>query len=183
MKHDPALLVQLSQHFVDRPDVRVVVITEGIGRRWLEQQKAQLGLANLILMDFQPFAEVPQALAAADVLTAILEPSAGVFSVPSKVLAYLCASRALLLAVPPENLASKTVERIHAGLVSHPTAVEGFLSHADQLYEDAALRATLGTNGRTYAEATFNIDSIAAEFIGVFDGLAASRMEAPNRKG
>ena len=42
-------------------------------------------------------------MASADVLVAILEPDASRFSVPSKVLTYLCASRAIVGVLPPDN--------------------------------------------------------------------------------
>ncbi len=174
MKHDPSILLRLAQAFDSNEEVRVVVITEGIGRRWLEKEKAALGLDRLLLLDFQPFCDVPDVMGSADVLTAILEPSAGVFSVPSKVLAYLCAGRPLLLAVPRENLAAKTVEGIKAGLVSNPSDGDAFLANAKLLLVDPAMREQLGRNARKHAEETYDIDAIAGVFHGVFTSCLAS---------
>ena len=89
---------------------------------------------------FKPFSEMPEAMAAADVLVAVLEPDAGVFSVPSKVLAYLCGGRPVLLAVPPENLAARIVARETAGLVVPPDDAAGFLAHAETLMARSDLR-------------------------------------------
>lgn len=168
MKHDPSLLVRLAQEFAQDPLVRIVVISEGIGRRWLEDQKASLNLENLVLLDFQPFARMPEVFAAADVLVAVLEPAAGVFSVPSKVLAYLCANRPVLGAIPKENLAARIVELNDAGLIAEPSNAEAFVAHAKRLYEDADLRERCSANGRRYAEATFDIERIAQRFEDVF---------------
>ena len=66
-------------------------------------------------------------------LVAILEADAGVFSVPSKVLSYLCAGRPLLLAVPKENLAAKIVVECGAGLVVEPSDLAGFCAAARQV--------------------------------------------------
>ena len=87
MKHRPDLLYALAQSL--DASCKVVVITEGIGREYLEKQPK---LSNLLLMDFQPYHEMPQVLASADVLVATLEPTAGEFAVPSKILSYLCAA-------------------------------------------------------------------------------------------
>lgn len=168
MKHDPSLLVRLAQSFADEPSVRVVVISEGIGRCWLEEQKATLNLSNLLLLDFQPFGRMPEVLATADVLVAVLEPAAGVFSVPSKVLAYLCAARPVLGAIPKENLAARILESNHAGLVANPSEPADFIQHARRLFEDHEFRKVCGANGRRYAEATFDIERIAKRFEDVF---------------
>ncbi|MEL6611275.1 MAG: glycosyltransferase WbuB, partial [Bacteroidota bacterium] len=85
----------------------------------------------------------------------------GVFSVPSKVLAYLCGARPILLAVPPENLAARIVDGHEAGFVVPPDDVAGFVERAERLLDDAALRARMGQHARAYAEATFRIDGIA----------------------
>ncbi len=95
---------------------------------------------------------------------ALLEPDAGVFSVPSKVLSYLCAARPVLLAVPPENLAARIVSRNNAGRVVEPTDTAGFLAAAGELLGDEDLRGRLGTDARAYAEATFDLERIADEF-------------------
>ncbi len=164
MKHNPELLLQLALHY--RPDerVRVVVISEGLGADWLREQKESRQLSNLILLPYQPFAVLPDVLGAADVLMAVLEPDAGVFSVPSKVLSYLCAARPLLLAVPPENLAARIVAQNEAGLVAPPDDTAAFIRAAEALRRDEALRRRLGGNGRVYAETHFDIEKIADQF-------------------
>ncbi len=167
LKHNPALLAELAAAFADRPEVRVVVVSEGKGRAWLEQAKAERGLDNLLLRDFQPYARLPEVLASADVLLAILEPFAGVLSVPSKVLTSLCTARPLLAAMPPENLAARTLREAGAGLVTAPDDMAGFLAGAERLYADADLRARCAAAGRAYAERGFDIAAIGRRFLAV----------------
>ena len=66
----------------------------------------------------QPFDAYPDVLATADVLIAFVEVDAGAFSLPSKVLSYLCAERAIVLSVPKKNLASRIVVKSGAGLLA-----------------------------------------------------------------
>ncbi|PSQ88419.1 MAG: glycosyltransferase WbuB [Bacteroidetes bacterium QS_8_64_10] len=164
MKHNPELLLRLARRFEERSDVRVVVLSEGLGTDWLREKKAEHDLDNLVLDGFYPFAQMPEIMGAADVLLAVLGPDAGVFSVPSKVLAYLCAERPLLLAVPPENLAARIVTEHEAGRVVAPDDGDGFEREAKTLLEDEALRQRLGENARRYAENTFAISNITDEF-------------------
>lgn len=164
MKHNPDLLLELAMAFRKDEEVRVVVISEGAGAEYLARRKTDLGLGNLLLLGFQPFDAMPQVLASADVLLTILEPDAGRFAVPSKVLTYLCAHRPLLLAVPAINLAARIVSDNRAGLVVAPEDIPAFAATAQRLVQDKALRDQCAENGRAYAERTFDIRQIADRF-------------------
>jgi glycosyltransferase involved in cell wall biosynthesis len=106
------------------------------------------------------------------VLVAILEPDAANFSVPSKVLSYLCAARPVLAAIPSTNLASRVITKAEAGLVVDPADEGGFLAAAARLHGDSALRETLGKAGRRYAEGNFSIGPIADRFERLLAGVA-----------
>ena len=173
LKHRPELLFELAdQH---QHDADVVVISEGMGEARLREMLAARPLPNLRLLPFQPFERYPDILAAADTLVALLEPSAGTFSVPSKVLSYLCAGRPLLGAIPLENLAARTIDRAGAGLVVPPTDAEAFLLAAKRLRNEPSLRATCGARARGYAEATFDTATITDRFLDVIDGALGPR--------
>lgn len=164
LKHNPGLLLKLACHFRENEEVRVVVISEGLGADWLRERKKAYGLTNLHLLDFQPFDLMQKVLGSADVLMAILEPDAGVYSAPSKVLTYLCAERALLLAIPSENLSARIVSDYNAGIVVSPENDKDFIAGADKLLSDSRLRRTLALNARNYAETHFEIKTIGDQF-------------------
>ena len=170
MKHNPALLLELAR-LLDRDSTgELIVVSEGAGVEWLAQQAAQEKLGSLRCLGFQPFEMLSDVLGSGDVLVAILEADAGVFSVPSKVLSYLCAARPLLLAVPRENLAAKTVVESGAGLVVEPHDVSGFCAAAQRLIDSPHLREELGQAARRYAEAHFDIHQIGDQFEAVLSG-------------
>ena len=164
MKHNPNLLLGVAERFKDRDDVRVVVISEGMGSDWLKEQKERKGLSNLILLDYQPFDKLPQVLASGDILTGVLEEDAGVFSVPSKVLTYLCAQKPILLAVPEVNLAARIIREEEAGLTVGPADEEGFWAAAETLYNDSERAKSMATKARAYAEKTFDVKLIGNRF-------------------
>ncbi|MGD7653151.1 MAG: glycosyltransferase family 4 protein [Verrucomicrobiales bacterium] len=164
MKHNPALVLELARKFSDHPDTRIVVVSEGIGADWLKQQAQTAQLHNLVILPYQPFADLPEVLATGDVLIGILEKEAGRFSVPSKTLSYLCARRPLLLAMPLDNLAARITTDHDAGLVVDHQDMDGFLNSAARLFDSAETRKRLGANARTYAEQTFPIEPTAARF-------------------
>lgn len=164
LKHNPDLLADLARRFRDQPDVRVVVVSEGIGADRLQATKAAEQLDNLLVLPFQPHDVLPQVIASGDVLVVLLEPDAGIYSVPSKTLTYLCAARAILGSIPLANLASRLITQNQAGKVAAPTDPEGFLAAAADLLADPEARRRMGEAGRAYAESHFDIDKIADRF-------------------
>ena len=177
LKHRPELLYRLAQQRAG--DADVVVVSEGMGEARLRQMLRERPLPNLHLLPFQSMVDYPDILGAADVLVALLEPTAGTFSVPSKVLSYLCAGRPILAAIPPENLAARTIERAGAGLVANSTDEESFLMLAKHLRVDAGLRHEAGRHARAYAETTFDTAVIADRFQDVI-GRAIARTAGPS---
>ncbi len=162
LKHDPGVLLELARRHSATDAVRVVVISEGIGADWLRARAT--GLRSLVQLPFQPFERLPEVVASADVLLAILDRDAGAFSVPSKVLTYMCARRPLLAAIPGENLAARLIRESDGGIVVPPGDARAFLDGAQRLHADPGFRAACADNGRTYAERTFDIGPIASRF-------------------
>ncbi len=170
MKHDPRLLVRLAEQFREDDAVRVVVVSEGPGRDYLANEKRTRRLDNLLLLPFQGFRDMPEVLATGDVLLAVLENEAGVFSVPSKILTYLCAQRPILAAMPLENLAARIVGDARAGLVVSPDDGDAWLEAAGQLRGFVAKREAMAASARAYAEVHFKIGAVADRFEGLFRG-------------
>jgi glycosyltransferase involved in cell wall biosynthesis len=170
-KHDPTLLLALARWAGTR-DALVVVVSEGPGADWLgKRARDEPGLR---LLPYQPYDRLPEVLASADVLVAVLEPEAGAFSVPSKILTYLCVGRPLLASVPADNLAARVVERSGGGVVVRPGDTPAFLAAAETLLGNQGLRAELGSRARAYAEAAFESGAIADRFEAVLEEAARS---------
>ena len=170
MKHNPAMLIEIARQHAADPEVRMVVVSEGLGAEWLRKEAASSGLTNLVILPYQPFNALPAVLATGDVLVGILEEDAGMYSVPSKTLSYLCAGRPLLLAMPLGNLAARITRNQRAGIVVAPSDTVGFLKAAASLHHLADLRSEMAGNARAYAEATFPIAGTAA----IFEQILAS---------
>lgn len=175
LKHDPRLLLALAERFRSDPAVRVVVVSEGRAATWLAEEAARVELDNLVLLPYQPYERLAEVLASADILLAMLEPDAGAFSVPSKILSYLCAGRPILAAMPAENLGARTIERAGAGVVVPPGDVEAFTLAAARLLDDGAARRRHGQQASSYAEKTFDIEAIVAQFEPILEEAAGKR--------
>lgn len=159
-KHDPEILVQLAA----KTSADVYLFSEGSGADHVRSRQIELKLDNLFVKPWVGVDDLPMMLAGADILCAFIEPDAGVFSVPSKVLTYLAAGRPILASIPLQNLAARTILRAKAGLVTPPGSIAAMLGNAQKLLDDDGLRQELGSNGRAHAEAHFDIEHIAARF-------------------
>ena len=112
-------------------------------------------------------------MASADLLVAILEPDASKFSVPSKVLTYLCSGRAILGVLPPDNSVAEILSTQGAGRVVDPSDRDRVALEAAALLDDRELCRSMGLAGRSYAEATFSPETAADRFLEVFGDLVS----------
>ena len=163
-KHNPHWLLALARRF---PAAQVCVTSQGEVADGLAADAAAQGLANLSVRPWVPFADLPALLGGADVMVAFIEPEAGIYSVPSKILSYLSAGRPVLGAMPDQNLATRMLEEQQAGLVCDCSDTEAFLGNAQRLADDSVLRQTMGDNARSHALRAFDIENIGERFLGV----------------
>lgn len=173
LKHNPEALWRLAEDYRNSSDTVILVVAEGQGADWLAAQKLANTLDNLSLLPFQPYVDLPDVLATGDVLVCVFETSAHLYSVPSKILSYLAAGRAILAAMPRDNINAKHILRIGAGRVVSPEAPEEMLAAARALIEDNEQREICARNARQYAEQAFDVRLIADRFLKILMGRIA----------
>lgn len=159
LKHNPEFLRFLAAELIH---IETVVVAAGVGVDYLLKHKELPD--NLKVLPLQPFSEFSQVLASADVLLAVIESDAGQFSVPSKILSYLCAGKPIVLAAPRDNLAAEIIRQSGAGIVVDCEDMEGFRSAVKTLMDDSDLREKAGILARKYAEENFDIDRVTDRF-------------------
>lgn len=183
LKHDPHQLLDLALNLQNQPDTMLVVVSEGPYADWLREQCKVLELDRVRVLPFQPFEDFPDVLGSADIAVAVLEPDAGVFSVPSKILSYLCGGRPIVLSSPKENLAARIIQGCGAGRVVDAGNRSAFVQAVRLFLDNRQLRDEAGHNARAYAEATFDIDAVATRFEKVFRDVASGRQLAQSADG
>jgi colanic acid biosynthesis glycosyl transferase WcaI len=166
-KHDLAMFLTLAAAFRHRPDIRIVLVSSGRAADYVRQAAANNNLPNLVVLPFQSYENVPSVLASASVLIAPLDPSAGSFCVPSKVLSYLCAGRPVVIAIDADNAAARIIQAAQAGSVVAPGDSEAFVAAVHALLDDPARRVAEGRSARAYAQRTFGLDRVVSRFIDI----------------
>jgi colanic acid biosynthesis glycosyl transferase WcaI len=163
LKHDPDKLLQLARSpMLD--DCSVVVVSQGKGRDWLEARSGDLPPGRLVLRDFVPYESLPGVMASADVLITILEPGASRYSVPSKMLSYMCAGRPILAAMSASNAASQVLSSEGLGIVVDDGDPVRLAEALRDLLDHTEEAAGMGKRARRVAERDFDIHRIGERF-------------------
>ena len=110
---------------------------------------------------------------------ALLEPEASRFSVPSKVLTYLCSNRAIVGVLPSDNSVGEIISRHGAGIVVDPADRRHVAGVVARLLNEEQLCRDMARAGRVYAERTFSPERAADQFLEVFGDAVAEPVEAP----
>jgi glycosyltransferase involved in cell wall biosynthesis len=171
-KHNPLLLLDILDGVRARGiDANLVVCSEGEGADDLAAAAGDR--PDVRILPFQPAEEFSDVLAAADVVLALLEQDAAMFSVPSKVLSYLAAGRPIVGLMPAGNPAAVDIGA-SGGFTGGPDAA-GAAAAAGWLAGTAAGDgfAAIGRSARALAETRFGIDRITDEFEAVLTAAAA----------
>jgi colanic acid biosynthesis glycosyl transferase WcaI len=171
LKHDPSVISKLAQAAPEGS--HTVVVSEGKGREWLESEAGDV--PGLTLLDYQPYEQLPDMLASADVLLVVLESNASRYSVPSKVLNYLCAGRPVLALLPADNAVAQMVEAAEAGLVVPPGDADAAASALNSLLASPVAQAAMGTAARRYAELTFDVTRVGDRFESLLSDIHNAR--------
>ena len=139
-----------AQQLDDVPQVLFVLVGDGVDRERLLQKAEGMGLTNVLFVDRRPESDMPNFMAAADVMLLSLKYSdVCEFSIPLKTFAYMAASRPILAAI--KGAAADIVVKANAGLVvppEEPRAIADAVRLFVRMPEDE--RRRIGAAGRAY---------------------------------
>jgi len=159
LKHNPQIITDIA---AKNRNIEVVVIGAGTGFQKLDKMKYIP--SNIKLLPLQPFEKMNHILNSADALLAILNEEASKFSVPSKILNYLCAGKPIILSAPKDNLSTKIINESKSGKSFEPNDLDGINNFLRILLNDKDLKKKYSLNAREYAVKNFNIEKISAQF-------------------
>ena len=163
LKHNPDIIVKIAEF---NPDIELLIVAAGSGYKKLLNSNNLP--SNIKLLPLQPFEIFNNVLNTSDVCLAILNKDASNFSVPSKILNYLCAERPILMFAPKDNLASKTINEANAGKVFSSEDFEESTIFINKLIKDSEYRKQLSISAGKYAKKNFDINIIANKFLDIF---------------
>lgn len=170
--NDIDTIIMAAQRLVDHPDIKFVLIGHGIERLRLESSVNQMGLKNVLFLGSLSKPDVAEALAASDVCVATLK-NIPMFTTtyPNKVFDYMAAGRPTVLAI--DGVIREVIDKANGGIFVNPGDDEQLAAAIIKLYEDPALRSSMGRSAREYVVRNFNRNDQALLFESVLKSVAA----------
>jgi glycosyltransferase involved in cell wall biosynthesis len=152
-------LVQAAVQLRDEPDIRLVLVGSGSRLDWLKSQQQALGLDNLVLPGRFPMEAMPAIFEHSSALLVMLnDEEAFAQTIPSKIQAYLAAGRPIIACMNGEG--ARVVNEAGAGLTSPAEQVLPLVTNIRRMKAlEATERLAMGTAGRAYFDAHFEMDS------------------------
>ena len=144
-------LVEAAVHLSTVPNLEIVFVGDGVKRPALEARTRALGLLNVRFLPYQPKEGLRDSFAAADVFVISLRQGLAGYIVPSKLYGILAAGRPYIAAVEESCEVSAIAKKYDCGLLVEPGNASQIAVRALELYENRALGARLGANGRKAA--------------------------------
>ena len=172
----PALLERLLPR---HPDVRLVVVGDGRGRREFERQVEARGLAaHVRVTGAVPHEDVPALIREFDVAVAPYPPPDHDFYFsPLKLFEYMGCAAAI--AAPRLGQIEEVVRHGDTGLLYAPSDPKAFADACDRLLSDRALARRLGVAAAADVRAKYTWDRNAARITRIAETLIGKRAVAP----
>jgi colanic acid biosynthesis glycosyl transferase WcaI len=163
-KQDLMNVIRTAALLKDQKDVLWLLVGQGEERATLEQALRDQNLQNVTLLPLQPEDTLAEMYASADVL--LLNQRATVVDsvIPSKLLTYMAAGRAVIAAVNDQSETARYIARAKCGVIVEPDNPAVLADAVLSLKQASDLRSKLGANGRTYVEENFTKRKILEEY-------------------
>lgn len=167
------MLVQTAEAMADRSDILLLVVGEGVVKDELQQLAAERGSQNLKFLPFQPAERLAEMQSAADVGLVTLLPQSGSTSVPSKVLGYMAAGRAVIASATDDTDTARLIRQAECGLAVPAQDGEALAEAIVSLADDRSKAETLGRRARDYAVEHFSRGAVIGMYREVILGEAS----------
>jgi glycosyltransferase involved in cell wall biosynthesis len=165
---DLDVILEAARRLQAQPQIRFLLVGEGVEKARLVQKAIDLGLDNVIWLPMQPRERYPLVLHASDVCLVTLHAQVATPTVPSKILSAMAAARPVVAALNLAGDAPKLIAEAQAGYSVPPGNAEALASAVQQLAQQPELGRQLGQNGRRYAEAHLTAGAVAEQYERLF---------------
>jgi colanic acid biosynthesis glycosyl transferase WcaI len=149
-------ILEAARLLGDASGLRIVIVGDGFKSADLKAKADELRLRNVDFLPFQPYADLPNLLAAADGLLVPLDKDKSFLSVPSKLYNFLAAGRPILGLATETSEVYQIIREADCGLCAPPDDPVRIADVFRTLQKDPARRETMAANGRRLAEERYS---------------------------
>jgi glycosyltransferase involved in cell wall biosynthesis len=171
------VLLRAADRLRHRPDIRFVLIGDGIEKERLVAAAKGSRLDNVVFGAAIAARDAPAYINAADLCVATLRDTT-LFrgAVPSKLIEYMACGKAVLIGIRGE--AEAIVEGAGAGLVFDPDDDARLAAYVEALIDDPDRRAAMGRSGCREARERFSLEQSQAALHGLLAGVTRRKAGA-----
>jgi colanic acid biosynthesis glycosyl transferase WcaI len=153
--------------------IRFLILGDGILRDELVKQADRLGLDNVLILPYQPYALMPQIYGASDLSLVPQTAETGNSSMPSKIYRIMACARPVLVYADPTSELARLVKEVNCGMavpVGQPEALAEAIQSASQHREDLV---KMGEAGRQHVNAHFSKEIVIDRYDQLISELIA----------
>jgi len=157
-----------------RTDIAFLLVGDGASRRRLEDDARAAGVTDLVVFTGrQPKQAVPAILASSDACLIHLR-KCELFGtvIPSKIFETMAMGRPIIMGV--RGQARDIVMAAGAGVAMEPESAQSLIEAADRLAAERRSGGQRGASAREYLARHFDRDALAARYLRLLEGVAAS---------
>jgi colanic acid biosynthesis glycosyl transferase WcaI len=164
LKQGLETLIEAAAFLRAEPDILFVIVGEGPYLDSLKTRAEQLKLANVLFLPLQPRDGLLRQLKSANVLVLTQKKDVVDILFPGKLIFYMAASRACVVAARGDSDAGLVVREYNTGVVVPPEDPYALASAIVRLRDDSAFAESLGRNGPAVVQRLFDRQTVLSRF-------------------
>jgi colanic acid biosynthesis glycosyl transferase WcaI len=162
--YDLDALLDAAVELADEPDIRIVIVGDGVQRQRLVERARRQQLDNVVFLPFQPQAVLPLLRAACDVHVSLYRSGSALYSMPSKVYEIMASGRPSIVSAEADSDVRALIETTGCGIGLDPHDGRALAAAICQLYRDPARRRAMGTRGRREAVRSYSTEVVVDQY-------------------
>lgn len=170
-----AAIIDAARILQHHPAVHFLIVGEGPVRPSLVARAKALGLGNVTFMPFQPESSLAAMQSCADVSLVTLMRGIAEVSVPSKVLSYFAAGRAVIASVPEDSETARMIRRAAAGVVVPAEDGEALAAAVEGAYCSRAATRQMGESARNFAVHNLSMEIAVQRYDSLLRNICATK--------
>jgi len=166
MAHHLETILEAAEILKDRSDIKFLLIGDGAEKARIRKMKEEKDLTNVIMLDQQPKAMMPEFWAISDVSLVLLKKS-DLFKtvIPSKIFESMAMKRPIILGV--EGEVKQMLDESGAGVAIEPENAQQLAQAVVSLADNKEYMKSCGEKGRAYVTSHYDRTVLAGRYINI----------------
>jgi len=144
------VIVRASEKLKNIPDIRMIIIGEGMQKDIYMRMAKELSLDNLMFFPMQPYEKISQVYSMGDCSIVSCKPGVGASGLPSKTWSALSAGTPVIASFDDRTDLKRIIEKNRLGLFTSAGDSDALADAILTLYKNPDMRREMGQNGRMF---------------------------------